>query len=99
MLFLSCLRNLQEDDCTSIFMANQRKVTFETHLAKLEAIVEGLEQGEVSLEELVMQYEAGTRHLVEAQRILKTAELRIEQLRQKATGKIETEPFLPEKTE
>ncbi len=72
--------------------AAPRKASFEKHLAELEAIVERLEQGEVPLEDLLVQYETGMKHLREAQRILQEAELRIEQLK-KAGEQIQTAPF------
>ena len=72
--------------------AAPRKANFEKHLAALEAIVGQLEQGDVPLEDLLAQYETGMKHLREAQRILREAELRIEQLK-KAGEQIQTEPF------
>ena len=59
----------------------EKELTFEEELARLEAIVESLEGGEVPLAELVERYEAGMRHLKNCQEKLSSAELRIEQLR------------------
>jgi len=70
---------------------------FEKHLSELETIVEKLEEGKVSIEELVTYYESGMKHLLEAQKILKNAELRLEQLRINATGEKTLEPVELEK--
>ncbi|MBR6797383.1 MAG: exodeoxyribonuclease VII small subunit [Opitutales bacterium] len=73
---------------------NEKGPTFEEELARLEAIVESLEGGEVPLAELVERYEAGMRHLKNCQEKLADAELRIEQLRSvSAEGEAETQPF------
>ena len=76
---------------------NEKELTFEEELARLEAIVESLEGGDVPLAELVERYEAGMRHLKNCQEKLASAELRIEQLRTvTASGDAETEPFADE---
>jgi len=73
---------------------NEKELTFEEELARLEAIVESLEGGEVPLAELVERYEAGMRHLKNCQQKLADAELRIEQLRSVSSeGEAETQPF------
>ena len=54
--------------------------SFETDLRKLESLVESLESGDVSLDELVAKYEEGMRLLKSCQKSLESAELRIEQL-------------------
>jgi exodeoxyribonuclease VII small subunit len=60
------------------------KATFEAELARLEKLVESLESGTVSLDELVTRYEEGIRLLKSSQRSLEAAELRIEQLGKRA---------------
>ena len=73
---------------------NEKELTFEEELARLEAIVESLEGGEVPLAELVERYEAGMRHLKNCQQKLADAELRIEQLRSVSSeGEAETQPI------
>lgn len=73
---------------------NDKTLTFEEELARLEAIVESLEGGDVPLAELVERYEEGMRHLKNCQEKLADAELRIEQLRGvSADGNAETVPF------
>jgi exodeoxyribonuclease VII small subunit len=56
------------------------KETFEVELKKLEKLVESLESGDISLDELVTKYEEGMRLLKSCQKSLEAAELRIEQL-------------------
>ncbi len=64
--------------------ANGSKETFEVEMAKLEKLVESLESGTVSLDELVTKYEEGMRLLKSCQSNLQAAELRIEQLGKKS---------------
>lgn len=73
---------------------NDKALTFEEELARLEAIVESLEGGDVPLAELVERYEEGMKHLKNCQEKLADAELRIEQLRGvSADGNAETAAF------
>ena len=60
------------------------KESFEVEMAKLEKLVDSLEAGTVSLDELVAKYEEGMRLLKSCQSSLQAAELRIEQLGKKA---------------
>ncbi|MEY2751847.1 MAG: Exodeoxyribonuclease 7 small subunit [Verrucomicrobiota bacterium] len=60
------------------------KESFEAELARLEQLVESLESGTVSLDELVAKYEEGMRLLKSCQKSLEAAELRIEQLGKRA---------------
>jgi exodeoxyribonuclease VII small subunit len=64
--------------------ANGSKDGFEAEMAKLEKLVESLESGTVSLDELVTKYEEGMRLLKSCQANLQAAELRIEQLGKKS---------------
>lgn len=57
-----------------------RRPGFEAELARLEKLVESLEEGEVPLDELVAKYEEGMRLLRSCQEGLKAAELRISEL-------------------
>jgi len=58
--------------------------SFEESLEQLEKIVDSMESGKVPLEELLAQFEAGTKLLQVCEARLKDAELRIDQL--KKTG-------------
>lgn len=66
------------------------KRPFAANLGELESIVESLERGDVSLENLMEMYERGMKLHAECQRILRDAELRIEKLRE-SEGKVHFE--------
>jgi len=57
------------------------KLSFESALARLEAIVESMESGEVPLAELLAKFEEGNKLLKHCEARLKEAELKIEQLK------------------
>jgi len=69
------------------------KLSFETALTKLEAIVDSMEQGEVPLAELLAKYEDGTKLLALCESRLKEAELKIEKLKKQKNGEAAFEPF------
>lgn len=74
---------------------NDQQPDFETALGNLEALIEQMESGDVPLDQLVTQYEQGTRLLKICQKRLKDAELKIDKLRQEDNELI-LEPFEPE---
>lgn len=57
--------------------------TFEKSLAELEALVEQLEKGELSLEDSLRQFEQGVKLARGCQQALKEAELKVRQLIEK----------------
>ena len=69
--------------------------SFEDAMERLEAIVESMESGEVPLAELLTRFEEGGRLLALCEQRLKTAELKIEQLRRRKDGSLITEAFVP----
>ena len=69
------------------------KLSFETALAKLEAIVDSMESGEVPLADLLARYEEGTKLLKACESRLKEAELKIEKLKKAKDGSTAFEPF------
>ena len=69
------------------------KLTFEAALAKLESIVETMEQGDVPLADLLGKYEEGTKLLRHCESRLKDAELKIEKLKKQKDGSVTTETF------
>ncbi|MEI6106350.1 MAG: exodeoxyribonuclease VII small subunit [Opitutae bacterium] len=69
------------------------KLSFETALVKLEAIVDSMEQGEVPLAELLAKYEEGSKLLKICESRLKDAELKIEKLKKQKDGTAAFEPF------
>ncbi|HET7536180.1 MAG TPA: exodeoxyribonuclease VII small subunit [Candidatus Didemnitutus sp.] len=62
------------------------KLSFETALTKLEAIVDSMEQGEVPLADLLGKYEEGTKLLKICEARLRDAELKIEKLKKQKDG-------------
>lgn len=71
-----------------------KELEFEEAQARLEAIVEAMEAGDIPLSELVAKYEEGSKLLSICQHKLKDAELRISKIREDQQKLIE-EPFEP----
>ena len=65
---------------------------FEKSLAELEALVERMESGELSLEDSMKQFERGIQLVRACQQQLKQAELKVQQLVQK-NGDAKLEDF------
>ena len=61
-------------------MASEPTVNFEAALEELEALVERMETGELSLEESLRAFERGVALTRDCQRALKDAELRVRAL-------------------
>lgn len=75
------------------------KPSFETALARLEAIVDSMEQGDVPLADLLAKYEEGTKLLKVCEARLKDAELKIEKLKKQKDGTATFESFEPARSE
>lgn len=75
-------------------MAKRSKKTpdFETALAELESLVEKMEQGDLSLDESLKQFERGVELTRACQTALKEAEQKVQILLEK-DGQAELEPF------
>ena len=58
----------------------KKNLNFEDSLAKLEGIVDALEDNDVSLEESVKKFEEGIKLVKDCQRQLKEAELKVNKL-------------------
>ena len=58
----------------------KKNLNFEDSLAKLEGIVDALEDGDVSLEESVKKFEEGIKLVKDCQRQLQEAELKVNKL-------------------
>jgi len=69
------------------------KPSFEAALAKLEAIVDSMESGEVPLAELLAKYEEGSKLLKVCESRLKDAELKIEKLKKAKDSSASFEAF------
>jgi exodeoxyribonuclease VII small subunit len=67
---------------------------FEKSLETLEAIVESLEEGELTLEASLKQFEKGIALSRECQKALTSAKLKVEKLIEKADGQLDTGTFL-----
>jgi len=65
---------------------------FETALAKLEALVEKMEQGDLSLDESLKQFEQGVQLTRTCQQALQEAEQKVRVLMEK-DGQTSLEPF------
>lgn len=75
------------------------KLTFETALARLETIVDSMEQGEIPLAELLSKYEEGSKLLKVCEARLKDAELKIEKLKKAKDGSASFEAFEPTRSD
>ncbi|MGK2913076.1 MAG: exodeoxyribonuclease VII small subunit [Porticoccaceae bacterium] len=81
-------------------MSSRKKVVdFERSLQQLEALVEALEEGNLSLEDSLKSFEQGVRITRECQQALKSAEQRIAILTQDLTGESDPNPFLEPDTD
>ena len=72
-----------------------KEVRFETALARLEEIVQKLEDGDLALEESLKLFEEGVRLSRNCDQKLQAAERRIEILLKDEEGKISALPFEP----
>jgi exodeoxyribonuclease VII small subunit len=64
----------------------ESKLSFEAALAKLEAIVESMESGEIPLADLLAKFEEGNKLVKACETRLKDAEMKIEQLKKQNGG-------------
>ncbi len=68
-------------------------MSYEEALKKLEAIVEAMEAGDLPLENLLAQFEEGTRLVKICQGKLEQAEVKIKQLEKNASGETTVKPW------
>lgn len=71
------------------------ELKFEDALKKLETIVEGLEQGKISLEDSLKKYEEGVKLAKFCSKKLEEAERKIEIITKDSSGKPKRKPFKP----
>ena len=71
----------------------KKEVEFESALKRLESIVENLENGELSLEAALKQYEEGVRMADICSKRLTEAEKKVEVLMKTSGGKLKAVPF------
>jgi len=79
-------------------MARAKKIDFEASLAKLEELVDQMEEGELTLEESLKAFEAGMKLTRDCQQALKDAEQKVEVLMQQG-GELVSEPLDPDDLE
>ena len=71
--------------------------SFEESLKKLEAIVDQLEKGDLSLEESIKLFEEGVGLSAACKKELDAAEGKVQMLMKQRDGSLKAEPFPPEK--
>lgn len=77
-------------------MSEERKPPdFEQALAALEALVERMEDGELSLEDSLAAFEQGVRLTQECQQALASAQQRVQMLTQQEGGEVRLVPLEP----
>ncbi|MBE7184880.1 MAG: exodeoxyribonuclease VII small subunit [Methylobacterium mesophilicum] len=77
--------------------ADVKTMSFEQALEALERIVDDLERGDVPLDESIRIYERGEALKLHCDRLLKSAEDKVEKIRLSREGKpVGTEPLDPE---
>lgn len=69
--------------------------TFEEAIARLEAIAEQIERGQIGLEESIARYEEGMKLVRQCRELLTRAEMRIQQIHQQTDGTIEATDLPP----
>jgi len=69
------------------------KITFETALKQLEAIVKEMESGDLTLEQAVKKYETGIEKVRYCMQILDSKEKKITQLTRDLDGSLTEIPF------
>jgi len=77
-------------------MAEADSGAIERRISRLEEIVSRLERDELELDEALRLFEEGIGHLREVRGMLRSAELRVEQLIEEADGSFTTEPLREE---
>lgn len=76
--------------------SESQELSFEEALARLETLVEEMEEGTVPLATLVDKYAEGTRFLRVCESRLEEAELKVQKLSRSPQGANELEDFSPE---
>ena len=73
----------------------KEKLTFEQAMARLEKIVEAIEQGKIGLEDSIEKYSEGMEMIRHCTRVLADAELKIQKLQADAAGQLKATEFSP----
>lgn len=72
--------------------------SFEESLKQLEVVVEGLERGDIPLEESLRLFEEGMRLSAACKQELEAAEGKVQKLIEQRDGTFKTEPFPADKS-
>ena len=75
-------------------MAERKKKTFESSLARLEEIVKAMESGEAMLDETLSLYEEGVKLIQYCTKALDTAEQKVKILQKGEDGTLEETDFI-----
>lgn len=78
---------------------DEKPLSFEQMMARLEEITAELESGDLPLEKAIERYEEGVTCYRECHRILAGAEKKVEILTKSADGSLDAEPFEEEPAE
>jgi len=73
--------------------SKEKSLDFEKSLAKLEKIIEALEDGDLPLNESIKNFEEGVKLTKYCQELLTKAELKIQKLLEKDDGTLDLEDF------
>ena len=73
--------------------SKEKSLDFEKSLAKLENIIEALEDGDLPLNESIKTFEEGVKLTKHGQELLSKAELTIQKLLEKDDGTLDLEDF------
>jgi exodeoxyribonuclease VII small subunit len=73
-------------------MASKKSINFEKALGELEKLVEEMEQGELSMEDMLKRFEKGIALTTDCQQSLQKAELKVKELVEK-NGKLLEKDF------
>ncbi len=74
-------------------MAAKKELKFEENIKELENIINTLEGGEVSLDEMLKLFEEGIKRTKECTKQLKDAEQKVTVLMKGLNGELEEQPF------
>ena len=74
-------------------MAAKKELKFEENIKELENIINTLEGGEVSLDEMLNLFEEGIKRTKECTKQLKNAEQKVTVLMKGLNGELEEQPF------
>lgn len=75
---------------------NEKNMTFEQNMKRLEEIVRAMERGDVALEESLKMFQEGTQLITSCSKLLDEAELQVKKVMAQADGSPAEEVFVHE---